>query len=136
MTDDLYQTIKTNYLKRQNPIVRSHVKEFFRWLKTLDALDVYDALEKGETVKDKYDRMSFNPIRITVAAGRGLLKASKNLREKANRAIDLEIARLVIRFENPNVYQVLKQFDQEEKFLRDNIKGTKEILGLVEAAQK
>ena len=134
MTVTLYQTIKSNIVRKQHPVIRPHVNEFFRWLKSLDALSVYDALEKGETVKDRYDEMRFNPIRITVAAGRGLLKVSKSLRAKANKAINLEVARLVIRFDNPKVHQVLKMFDPEEEFLRKNIQGTKEILGLIEAA--
>ena len=132
MSPELYRTIKTNIVKKQHPVVRPHLHEFFRWLTSLDALDVYDALEKGETVKDKYRKMRFNPIRISIAAARGLLKASQRLRAKAERAFSVDLARLVLRFENAKVHQVLKEFDADEDFLRSNVRATKEILGLVE----
>ena len=131
LTPELYQKIKTNITKKQHPVVRPHVHEFFKWLKSLDALDVYDALEKGETVKDKYEQMRFNPIRISIAAARGLLKASPRLRAKAERAFSLDLARLVLRFENQQVHQVLKEFDPGEEYLKSNIHATKEILGLI-----
>lgn len=132
ITAEVYESIKTDILKQQHPVVRPHVNEFIRWLKGLDALSVYDALEKAETVKDKYEHMRFNPIRISVAAARGLLKVSPTLRSKANKALSLEIARLVLRFENPEVSTVLKEFDPQEEFLRRNIQAVKEIFGLVE----
>jgi len=104
--------------------------EFIRWLKGLDALDVYDAIEKHETVKDKYEQAKFVPIRISVAAARGLLKASPRLRARADIAFSIKLARLVLRFENPQVWQVLKEFDPKEEYLQDNIRDMKEILGI------
>lgn len=130
MTPELYDHIKANILKKQHPVVRPHLNEFFKWLKGLDALDVYDALEKGETVKEKYEQKRFIPIRLSIAAARGLLKASPGLRAKAEKAFSLDLARLVLRFENPEVYQVLKDFDPNEEYLRENIRATKEILAL------
>lgn len=132
LTPELYQVIKNNMLQRQHPIVRPYLNEFIKWLKGLDALTVYDSLEKGETVREKYKEMRLNPIRITVAAARGLLKSSPILKAKAEKALSLELARLVLRFENPKVYQVLIQFDKNEEFLRRNIQATKEIFGLIE----
>jgi len=133
MSDDLYETIKENILKKQHPVVRPHLLEFIRWLKALDALDVYDAIEKHETVKDRYEQARFVPIRISVAAARGLLKASPRLRARADVAFSIKLARLVLRFENPKVWQVLKEFDPTEEYLKDNIRDTKEILGITGA---
>jgi len=132
ITFEVYQEAKNFHLKQQHPIVRPYLNEFFRWLKSLDALSVYDSLEKGETVKTKYEEMRFNPIRISIAAARGLLKRNAKLRTKAQAAFSIEIARLVLRFENAGVWEVLKQFDADEEFLRRNINAFKEILGLVE----
>jgi len=131
ITPELYQKTKENILKQQHPAVRPYLLQFISWLKDLNALDVYDAIEGGETVKDKYQQMKLNPIRIAVAATRGFLKGSKSLRAKADKALSLEIARLVLRFENAPVYEVLKQFDPKEEYLRRNIQAVKEIFGLV-----
>lgn len=133
MTPELYRRIKEQRLKEQHPIVRPYLIEFIDWLKSLKADDVYDAFESGETVHDKYKAMPFNPIRITVAAARGLLKTSSRLRSKANEALSIETARLVLRFENPKVHQILEEFDPNEEFLKKNIEAVKVIFGLVEA---
>ena len=132
MTPETYEQMKKNILAKQHPVVRPHIHEFFRWLEGLDALDVFDALEQKHTVKDKYDQMGFNPIRISIAAARGILKASPNLQKKALRAFNVEVARVVLRFDNPAVWQVLKECDPKENYLRDNVDAAKEIFGLAE----
>jgi len=66
------------------------------------------------------------------AAVRGLLKSSKRFRERANKAFDIKVARLVLRFENREVYDLLKQFDPDESYLNNNINDLKKILGLIE----
>lgn len=131
MTRETYLTIKKNLIAKQHPIVRPHIQEYFRWLQSLDALDVYDAIEKGETVKDAYEKMKLNPIRISIAAARGLLKASKNLRAKAESVMNVDLARLTLRFENPKVYEVIKQFDPKEEYLQRNLQAAKEIFGVI-----
>jgi len=136
MTTELYQQIKQNIIAKQHPIVRPHIKEYFNWLKSLDALDVYDSIEKGETVKDAYTRTRNYPLRMSVAAARGLLKASKSLREKAEKAINVDVARLTLRFENPKVYEVIKRFDPQEEHLQKNLQSAKEILGVIPKEEK
>jgi len=131
-----YAEMKANILREQHPIVRPHIYEFFRWLKGLNALDVYDALEKKTTVKDRYEEMRFNPIRISVAAARGLLKASPRLRTKALKAFNIQVARLVVRLENPAVWEVLREFDPNEQYLRSNVEAAKEMFGLLEVEKK
>jgi len=76
--------------------------------------------------------MRFSPLRITIAAARGLLKTSRGLRNNFDKAVNLEIARLVLRFENAKAYQVVKQFDPNEEFLKRNIQAVKEIFGIIE----
>jgi len=130
-TPELYEQIKAEHLNKINRIVRPYFQDFIDWLKKLDPLDVYDALDKGETVKTFYDRQRLNPYRLGAAAVRGFLKASKGMRSQANQAFDLKIARLVLRFENRKVYDILQKFDPEEKYLKGNIQDLKVILGLV-----
>ena len=76
--------------------------------------------------------MKFSPYRMAIAAARGLLKASSSLRRKANEAFNVKVADLVLRFENPEVYKLLKEFDKDKKYLIRNIEGAKKILGLIE----
>jgi len=113
-------------------LARPHILEYFRWLKSLDALSVFDSLEKGEGVKEAYNayKRRFSPFRYAVAAARGLLKASQSMREDALKAVNINIARLTLRFENPAVYEVLRQFDPKEEFLKRCVEEAKEILGL------
>lgn len=113
-------------------MARPHILEYFRWLKSLDALSVFDSLEKGEGVKEAYNayKRRFSPFRMAVAAARGLLKASQSMREDALKAVNINIARLTLRFENPAVYEVLRQFDPKEEFLKRCVEEAKEILGL------
>jgi len=136
MTPDLYQQIKHNIIAKQHPIVRPHIKEYFNWLKSLDALDVFDSIEKGETVKEAYHKTKNYPLRMSVAAARALIKASKDLRSKAEQAMNIDIARLTLRFENPQVYEVIKKFDPQEEHLKKNIQDAKEILGIIPKEEK
>jgi hypothetical protein len=130
-TPELYEQIKAEHFKKINRIVRPYFQDFIDWLKKLDPLDVYDALEKGETLKTFYDRQKLGPYRLGAAAVRGFLKASKSARSQASLAFDIKIARLVLRFENHKVYAILLKFDPEEKYLKGNIQDLKVILGLV-----
>jgi hypothetical protein len=131
-TPELYEKIKADMLKNQHPLVRPYLLDFIEWLKKLDPIVVYDALEKGETVKTFYDRERWSPYRMGAAAARGLLKASKRLRERASKTFNIKLARLVLRFENPEVYDLLREFDPAESYLNNNIDDFKKILGLVE----
>jgi len=131
-TPELYAKIKVEWVKKQHPLVRPRLQDFINWLKKLDPIAVYDALEKGETVKTFYDREKFSPYRMGAAAARGLLKSSKRLRERADEAFNIKVARLVLRFENQEVYDLLKEFDPDETYLNNNINDFKKILGLVE----
>jgi len=134
ITPERYQEIKASYLKKSHGLVRPHLLDFIKWLKNLKALDVFDCLEKNETVKTVYDQQASVGYRMGCAAARGLLKVSRRLRNQANRAFDVKIARLVLRFENREVYDLLAEFDPDETYLIGNIEGLKEILGLVEKA--
>lgn len=132
ITPERYQEIKASYLKKQHGLVRPHLLDFIKWLKDLNPLDVFDCLEKNETVKTVYDQQASVVYRMGAAAARGLLKSSRRLRNKANKAFNVEIARLVLRFENREVYDLLAEFDPDETYLKGNIRDLKEILGLEE----
>jgi len=119
-------------LMKQPRLVRPQLANFIEWLKKLDPIAVYDALEKGETVKTFYDREVFSPYRWGAVGARGLLKSSKRLRQRADQAFNIKVARLVLRFENQEVYDLLRQFDPDETYLNNNINDFKKILGLVE----
>ena len=135
-TPKLYEDIKAEHLKRQSPLVRPYLIDFIEWLKKLDPISVYDALDKGETIKTFYDREVWSPYRWGAAAVRGLLKASKRFRLRANQAFDVKVARLVLRFENREVYDLLQEFDPDESYLNSNINDLKTILGLNEEPRK
>jgi len=130
-SSEQYEREKANHAQKINGLVRSYFYDFVDWLKKLDPLDVYDALEKGETVKTFYDKQPLNPYRFGFAAVRGFLKASRSARIQANSAFDIRIARLVLRFENREVWDILRKFDPEETYLKGNIQDLKLILGLV-----
>jgi len=135
-TPELYENIKADLLKNQHPLVRPYLQDFMDWLKRLDPIAVYDALEKGETIKTFYDRERFSPYRMGAAAARGLLKASKRLRQRADQAFNIKVARLILRFENPEVQGLLKQFDPDESYLKNNVDDLKRILGLIEETRR
>lgn len=131
-----YEEIRNDYILKQHALVRPYIMDFFKWLTELDPIDVYGALENGETIKTFYDRQKMSPYRLGAAAARGLLKSSKSLRERADKAFSLQIARLVLRFENREVYDILKEFDPEEKYLKGNIQDLKIILGIIKEEKK
>jgi hypothetical protein len=131
-TPELYEKIKAEHIRRQDRLVRPYLIDFIEWLKKLDPIAVYDALDKGETIKTFYDRDKWSPYRWSLVAARGLLKSSKRLRQRANLAFDVKLARLVLRFENSEVYDLLREFDPTESYLINNVNDFKKILGLVE----
>lgn len=134
-TPKLYEEIKAGLIKKQHSLVRPYLLDFINWLKKLNPIDVYDALEKGESIRTFYDRQRFSPYRIGAAAARGLLKSSKRLREKSGEAFNIQTARLVLRFENREVHDLIREFDPQETYLKTNIDDLKRILGLLEEAK-
>jgi len=129
ITPQLYEQIKEETIKSQHPVVRPYIESFIDYLRRLDPLDVYEAIESGRTIKDYYDQPGNYDIKITAAAARALLKASSSLRESANKALNVKFAKLVLRFENPEVYNIIMQWGGEE-YLKKNIEDLKVVLGI------
>jgi len=131
ITPEVYQKLKEDIIEDQPSVIKPHILDYFEWLKSLDPLDVYDAIETGQTVKDAYNKEKpFSPFRTSVAVARGVLRVTPWLKTRAKEAFNEEIARLTLRFENPDVWDVIQKFDQKGDYLRSNIQAAKEILGL------
>ena len=135
ITPQLYEQIKEETIKSQHPVVRPYLESFIDYLKKLDPLDVYEAVESGQTIKDYYNQPGNYDIKITTAAARALLKASSSLREKADRALNVKFGKLVLRFENPDVYNIIMQWGGEE-YLKKNIEDLKIVLGIKKEKKK
>jgi hypothetical protein len=144
MSNEIPQSIKTDITKatyiadkieqmsRVPKLARPFIRQYFDFLKTLTAEQVMDWMEGGERLKDLYQRSTF-PERIAFAGARGLIKASKRIRDGANKIICYEAAALTIRFENPEAWEVIEVFGEEGiKKLKQGIEDIKEILKLKE----
>lgn len=131
ITPLVYETTKANILRGLHPVVRSFVNDYFEFLRKLDAYDVVDAIEKNETVKNKYESLGVSPERMTIAMGRGFLKVSPRYREQAKKAVNLDVAKWTLQFENPVVYQVIEQYgDRGWDWLKRNLEDFRKIVGL------
>ena len=131
-TPEFYQKMKKAHLKRVPRIIRPFIKQYFDWLRKLDAGEVMDWMESNETLKELYQKKAF-PERVAIAGARGLLKASPKLKRRAAEAINMQIACYTLRFENPLVWEVIRAYGQQGmKKLRQAIEDFKEIMKLKE----
>jgi len=121
-------------LKDVHPLARGYINDYFEYLQKLNPDDVIDAIEKGETVKTKYDAMPWFAERLVIAAARGFLKvAPESIKGQARKAISQDTARVTIRFENPTVHKVIESFGKKGgDWLDTCIYDFREIIGINE----
>lgn len=135
ITRQYYEQVKEETIRKQHPVIRPYIESFIEYLRRLNPLDVYEAIERGRTIKDFFDEPGNYDLKITTATVRALLKASSTLREKADRALNLKFAKMVLRFENPEVYNIIMEWGGED-YLRRNIDDLKVILGVKKEKKK
>lgn len=132
MTPRFYNAYKEDILKKQNPLVRSHINTYFEWLKSITPEDVVDAITKNISAQQAYQQLGANPVRLGIAAARGLLKVTPKYRTRLNEVMTLDLALLTLKFENPDTFQVITAYGENGKaFVTKWIEGAKEILGVV-----
>lgn len=134
ITPKFYKHMKKQYMHQVPRICRPFVNQYFDWLKKLDAGEVMDWMEGGETVKEIYSKRAF-PERIGIAGVRGLLRAAPRLKRRAAEAMNIEIACYTLRFENPIVWEVVQAYGELGMTkLEQALQDFKEILKLTEEA--
>ena len=132
ITMETYIADKITMMKRVPKIVHPLIRQYFDFLRNLTPEQVMDWMEGNERLKDTYQKSTF-PERIAFAGARGLIRASKRIKDGANKVICYEAAALTIRFENPEAWGVIEAFGEEgTKKLKESIEDIKEILKLKE----
>lgn len=133
ITPELYKALKEENLRRVPRLARSMVKQYFDFLATLKPDEVLDWMEGTDRLKDLYEKAPF-PIKVAMAPARGIIKASRRIRQDADRAINWEVAALTLRFENPACWAVVEAFGEEgiDK-LKQGCEDMKQILKIKEA---
>lgn len=132
ITVESYIADKITQMHRAPKLARPIIRQYFDFLKELTPEQVMDWMEGSERLKDFYKRSTF-PERIAFAGARGLIKASKRIKDGANKVICFEVAALTIRFENPEAWEVIEAFGEDGiKKLKEGIEDIKEILKLKE----
>ena len=130
MTPKFYNTLKTNLLKKQNPLVRGHVNTYFEWLKTIRPEEIVDAIEMGITAQQAYRQLGANPLRLSIAAARGFLKATPQYQTQLREIATPELALLTLKFENPRAYAIIQKLGKKgTEFVKQWVQGALEIFG-------
>lgn len=134
ITPEFYEQMKVKVLREINPIVRTYINEYFDYLHGLDPDDVIDAIARGETIKARYESMTYFAERVSLAAVRGFLKvAPERMNKQARDVINFENTMWTIRFENPTVYKIIGSFGTKgTDWLRQCINEVRGILGIEE----
>jgi len=129
-----YIAAKQTYMAQVPKLARPFVEDYFDFIRSLQADWVLDWMEGGERLKELYAKRTF-PERIAIAGARGLIKSIPSVKKGALRAINFEVTAATIRFENPDVWEVIEAFGQEgiDK-LKQGIEDVKDILKLKETA--
>lgn len=110
---------------------------YFEWLKNIQPEDVVDAITRNISAQQAYRELGANPMRLGIAAARGMLKAAPKYRERLNETMNPDLALLTLKFENPTTYQIIMQYGEKGKdFVAKWVEGAKEILGVIPPAKK
>jgi len=122
-------------LKKVNPIVRDHINTYFEWLKNLRTDDVTVSIETGETLKKAYEHAPYR-WRLAVALARGFLKAAPKYREQFKQFVNMDIALMTLKYENPQVYAIIQRYGQRGiDYLKQCLEDAKELFGLTPKAE-
>lgn len=130
MTPKFYELMKEKLLSGQNAMVRSHIETYFQWLRTLKPDDLIDAIETNTTFKDAYRQAPFK-WRIAIAGARAFLKSSKKHAKEFRKIVNLELALVTLKFENPTAYATIQQYGERGmNYLKQSLKDTLVIFGV------
>jgi hypothetical protein len=130
MTYKLYEARKEHQLQKAPMMARSYINTYFMWLKSIQAVDVVDAIEQGTTIEKAYHDLGINPLRMGIAAARGFLKISKTSQAKLREIATVELTLMTLKYENPSTYEVIQRYGERgQLYIRQWIQGALKILG-------
>lgn len=130
LTPKFYQLMKQKMLAKHNALVRSHVETYFEWLQTLNPEDVVDAIETNTTLREAYRKAPFK-WRLAIGTARAFLKSSKKYAAQFRSVVDLELALVTLKFENPTAYAAIQQYgDRGINYLKQSLKDALVIFGV------
>lgn len=130
ITSKIYSAIKDRELRKLTPLARTHIENYFEFIKALHPDDVIDSIEYGESLKQKYDKASMG-IRINVAMARAVLKVSPQLQKRFKEVLSSQLVKYTLKFENPSVYEIIMRYGERgEKYLQGCLSDSLEIFGV------
>jgi len=133
ITDEVYEATKKRILEEAPVGIRGALKFFFKWVRELKPDEVREAIEKDITIAEKLKSKHPKVLaaRMTLAGARGFLKSrlGREYRALADEYINVGLGYMILRHENPEVYEIIVQNDGDDWFKR-NIKELREKLGL------
>jgi hypothetical protein len=130
MTYKLYEARKENSLQQAPLMARSYINTYFMWLKSLQPIDVVDAIEQGKTIEQAYKELGINPLRMGIAAARGFLKISKTSQAKLREIATVDLTLMTLKYENPGTYDVIQRYGERgTAYIKQWIQGALKILG-------
>lgn len=130
MTPKFYQLTKEKLLSGQNAIVRSHVDTYLQWLRGLKPDDIIDAIETNTAFEDAYRKAPFK-WRIAIAGARAFLKSSKRYAKEFKKVVNLELALVTLKFENPSAHATIQQYGERGmNYLKQSLKDALVIFGV------
>ena len=136
MTPKFYQLMKEKMLAKHNALIRSHVETYFDWLRTLNTEDIVDAIETSTSLKDAYSKAPFK-WRLAIAGARAFLKSSKKYAAQFRSVVELELALITLKFENPAAYTVIQQYGERGmNYLKQSLQDALVIFGVEKEAPK
>ena len=131
MTYKLYEARKENLLSQAPMMARQYLNTYFMWLKSLQPIDVVDAIEQGKTIDQAYKELGINPLRLGIAAARGFLKFSKPSQAKLREIATVDLTLKTLKYENPATYDVIERYgDRGTAYVKQWIQGALKILGV------
>jgi hypothetical protein len=130
MTYKLYEARKEHLLQQAPIMARSYINTYFMWLKSIQPVDVVDAIEQGTTIEQAYHNLGINPLRMGIAAARGFLKVSKSSQAKLREIATVDLTLTTLKYENPGTYDVIQRYGERgQTYIRLWIQGALKILG-------
>ncbi len=130
ITPKVYLGIKERTVRRFTPLARTHVENYFEFIRNINPSDVIDSIDYGESLWDKYEKAPMG-IRISIAMARAFLKASPRIQREFKKAITPSLIGYTLKFENPNAYKVIEMYGEKgQEYLKMCISDSFKIFGI------
>lgn len=115
LTKNAYETLRDTFLNTTDIKIRSMVKPALNFFREISPVDALTSILEKKTIGDYYPQKLGVKHKIALGIAKGYVKANPQALEELKAKLNKRFVKLLLRYENPQVYKALMDNISQEK---------------------